>query len=161
MLHIKFYDFRLPYLDAVVSEALRKSCLIAYGIPHTMLEDLKYKEFILPKGLLVIPNIYHANHDPAVWGDPENFRPERFLEGSEANRKVLKDSIATFQEGKRRCTGEQVAKDTMFLITAKLVQNYKFLPEKGRNSKEYTEPVVGLGLIPPIIGVIIEPRLFT
>lgn len=37
-------------------------------------------------------------HDPTIWGDPEVFRPERWLEG-----KDLKSYLMTFGKGPRAC----------------------------------------------------------
>jgi cytochrome P450 len=34
-------------------------------------------------------NAYRLNHDKKVWGDPEAFRPERFLD---ENMTLIKDS---------------------------------------------------------------------
>lgn len=139
-------------------ETLRKSTFLPYGIIHMLLEDLKYENYLLPKGMILVANIYHASYNTETWGDPENFRPERFLEGSDEQRKVLRDSLATFQEGKRRCPGEFMAKDTMFLFTAKLVQRYSFHPEEGRTRKEYAEPVKSFVFPPQRIGMVIKQR---
>jgi cytochrome P450 len=32
-----------------------------------------------PKGAVVFPNLHDAHHNRGYWRDPENFRPERFL----------------------------------------------------------------------------------
>lgn len=147
---IIFYS--LPYLDAVVYETLRKSSFVAYGVPHQLIEDLEHQGFKLPKGLILIPNIYHANHDPCVWVDPENFRPERFLEVDGDEKRKLKECVAAFQEGKRKCPGEQMAKDLIFVITAKLVQGFSFEAVEGRNSKDYQAADVGFALVAPKYG---------
>lgn len=35
---------------------------------------------VLPKGTVVMPNIYALHHNPAYWPDPDSFKPERFLD---------------------------------------------------------------------------------
>lgn len=47
-------------------------------------------------------NIWSATQDPKIWGDPENFRPERFLD-SDGN--LLKtDHTIGFSAGKDKLT---------------------------------------------------------
>lgn len=150
---------RLPYLDAVIHETLRKSSLPAYGVPHQLLDDMDYSGYKLPKGTILISNIYHANHDPNVWGDPELFRPERFWDGNSfAEKSKLKDYVATFQEGRRKCPGEHMAKDFMFLLTSKLVQMFSFHPVDGRCKDEYQIARVGFTLLAPDFGFRIKTR---
>jgi len=45
-----------------------------------------------------IANLYGAHMDPKVWGDPENFRPERFLD--EGNNLIRRDDIIPFGLGR-------------------------------------------------------------
>jgi len=35
--------------------------------------------YFFPKGAVVFPNLYESHHNRDYWKDPENFRPERFL----------------------------------------------------------------------------------
>jgi hypothetical protein len=47
-------------------------------------------------------NAYRLNHDKKVWGDPEAFRPERFLD---ENMELIKDSnnkLLSFGAGRWR-----------------------------------------------------------
>ena len=37
----------------------------------------------VPKDTRLLVNLYAIHHDPEHWGDPLNFRPERFLHGGE------------------------------------------------------------------------------
>ena len=46
----------------------------------------------------VVCNLYAVHNDPAVWGDPAEFRPERFLD--EAGQVTRKDDIIPFSLGK-------------------------------------------------------------
>ncbi|ESK88109.1 cytochrome p450 [Moniliophthora roreri MCA 2997] len=70
----------LPYLRAVVKEALRWRSPAPMGVFHASLEDDVYEGYFIPKNSYVIPNILAMNHDAATYGpDPDEFRPERFL----------------------------------------------------------------------------------
>lgn len=99
------YLHRMPYTEAVLLETLRKSSLLPMGVLHRMLSDHVFHGYVFPKHCTVIPNLYAYHHDPDVWGDPENFRPERFL--SEDGSKVIRrDSIMPFSVGRRVCLGK-------------------------------------------------------
>ena len=43
--------------------------------------------YTVPKDAWVIPNLYACHHDHDVWGDPDNFRPERWIDEHGALRK--------------------------------------------------------------------------
>jgi cytochrome P450 len=50
------------------------------------------------QGTLLALNFYSIHMDKSYWGDPENFRPERFLD---ENQKFVKsDRIFAFGSGK-------------------------------------------------------------
>ncbi|CAG7821182.1 unnamed protein product [Allacma fusca] len=68
----------MPYTEAVISEVLRYSSIFAMVL-HKASEDLEFHGFFIPKDTIVLPNFYDAHFDEAGWGDPQNFRPERFL----------------------------------------------------------------------------------
>lgn len=64
------------------------------------------------------------HHDQKIWGDPENFRPERFL--SEDGKKYQKSEyLIPFQLGRRQCVGETLARDTIFLYLANIYQKFE------------------------------------
>ncbi|XP_035825183.1 cytochrome P450 2G1-like [Aplysia californica] len=61
---------------------------IAFSFPpnsltHMVTEDTELRGYVIPKGTFVVPNLYSALMDEKVWGDPQNFRPERFLDSQE------------------------------------------------------------------------------
>ena len=48
---------------------------------------------------MVYPNLFEVHHDPEVWGDAENFRPERFLD--ESGKFVSNEALMPFSTGLR------------------------------------------------------------
>ncbi|PSR71810.1 hypothetical protein PHLCEN_2v12311 [Hermanssonia centrifuga] len=70
---------RLPYVDAVCSEIFRWIAVGPLGVPRRMTEDDTYDGYHLPKGSLLVPNIWKMLHDPEVYPDPMEFKPERFM----------------------------------------------------------------------------------
>lgn len=91
----------MPYTEATILELLRKPAVVNNGVPHRMMQDAEFGGYLFPKGTVVISNIFWVHNDPKIWGDPENFRPERFLSKDET--KVVKhDALVPFSLGKRQ-----------------------------------------------------------
>ena len=65
----------------------------------------------MPKGSIVISNIWHMTHDPAVWEDPYEFKPERFLdeEGRLNDKKIAE--VPAFGIGK----DDELARDELVI----------------------------------------------
>jgi cytochrome P450 len=63
-------------------------------------------------------------HDPAIYPDPDVFKPERFLnaDGSLRDDPVL---ASTFGFGKRICPGRHFIDSTMFIAVASLLSVFK------------------------------------
>ncbi|KAJ3751482.1 cytochrome P450 [Lentinula detonsa] len=69
----------LPYMQAVTLETLRWFSVVPTSVPHRVTEDNVFKGYFIPKGALVLSNLWQMNHDPEVYHDPMSFKPERFL----------------------------------------------------------------------------------
>jgi len=68
-------------------------------------------------------NLYSLHRNKVHWGDPDNFRPERFI--SDGN--LIQDEwLQPFSYGKRKCIGESIAKNTVFLMFANVVKKFNF-----------------------------------
>ena len=53
--------------------------IVSLSIHHRATEDIKFNGFDIDKDTLIITNLYCAMQCEKIWGDPQNFRPERFI----------------------------------------------------------------------------------
>ncbi|XP_038069254.1 cytochrome P450 2D3-like [Patiria miniata] len=119
---------KLPYTEAVILEVLRMDTPFWLLVPHDTQEDVDILGFKIPKDTSLIPNIYAVHNDPELWGDPENFRPERFL--GEDGQLVKPEYLIPFSTGQRQCFGSQMAQKEFFIFYISLIQKFKFkLPD--------------------------------
>ena len=112
----------LPYCQAVICEVQRLACVAPQTIPHRLTQQAVVGEFLIPKNSHAIANLWGFMKDPAVWADPEEFRPERFLEG---NKLIKHPQFVPFGLGRRACMGEKLARDTLFIFLTTLIKNLK------------------------------------
>jgi cytochrome P450 len=98
------------YMTAVVNETLRVRPVVPIVV-RVLQEELRVGSHTLPAGTRVVPSIYLTNRNPRVYGDAEEFRPERFLEGAPDTF-----SWIPFGGGIRRCIGASFAQLEMRLM---------------------------------------------
>lgn len=143
----------MPFTEAVILETFRIRPAFPLTSPHMLTQDVEMFGYNLPKGLILLSNMYHAHHDKNVWGDPEQFRPDRFLGSQESQSEIgnadagLKNHVIPFNLGKRYCLGAPLAQDVMFLFVVKLFQVFHVcLPETTRAMQPgFDEPSEGGG----------------
>lgn len=88
----------LPYIHAIVKEVLRWRPVIPGGIPHAVTEDDEYAGYHIPKGTVIIPNLWAMAMDPQVFEHPQEFSPERWIENPDM-------PLFPFGFGRRVCPG--------------------------------------------------------
>lgn len=104
----------LPYVWACCLEAVRWHVVFPFAIPHFATEDNAYDGYAIPKGSIVMANLWAISRDEREYPDPHNFKPERFL-GDKPQRSP-QDWVFGF--GRRVCAGQIMAEESIFLICA-------------------------------------------
>lgn len=122
---------RLPYLRAVLMESMRLHSPSPLLIPHqAMAEGAEVRGFVVPKGATVIVNLWAVMRDPAVWTQPEEFVPERFVGADMDFRGKDRFEFMPFGAGRRACPGMPMATRVVTLILASLLHRFEWrLPE--------------------------------
>ncbi|WQF86947.1 Putative cytochrome P450 [Colletotrichum destructivum] len=114
---------RLPYIDAIVKELMRWNPIGPMGLPHSSTEDDVFEGYFIPKGAMVMPNIWHFAHDPEKYPEPTAFKPERFL-ASEGHEPEADPQKFVFGYGRRVCPGRILADNSIFLNVAQTLAVY-------------------------------------
>lgn len=135
----------LPYTEAVWKEALRWSPAAPFGLPHVNITEEYINGYVIPKGSLIHANVGFMLNDPAIWGDPEVFRPERFL-APDASQ-LPNPLTLMFGFGLRVCPGMHLADRIGFHLAVNTLSVYSVLPMEGKerpepSSMEYAPRVV-------------------
>jgi cytochrome P450 len=110
------------YLDAVVQETLRLRPVIV-AVVRRLKEPMELGEWRLPAGVTVAPCVYLVHRDPAIYPDPEAFRPERFLESPPGTYTWI-----PFGGGVRRCLGASFAQLEMKTVLATILRTTRPRP---------------------------------
>jgi cytochrome P450 family 135 len=114
------------YMTAVVNETLRVRPVVPIVV-RMLQEELQVGPYMLPAGTRVTPSIYLTNRDPRTYPDPEEFRPERFLESGPETF-----SWIPFGGGIRRCIGAAFAQLEMKLILRTVLSELEPALPRGR-----------------------------
>ena len=119
-----------PYTEATLLEVGRRVSLIPQSVPHSAITDVTFRGFVIPKDTIVLFHLWSVHMDPEHWGDPEAFRPERFL--AEDGSVRHDEHVIPFGTGKRVCLGETVARVELFLLFTRLMKRFRFFADPGQ-----------------------------
>jgi cytochrome P450 len=131
-----FADYpHLPYIRAMVKEVLRWRPVGPLGAAHRSTEDDWYEGMFIPKGSICIPNMWHMNRDPELFGkNTEHFDPTRYLDvnGNIAPgvSDIKEHGHFSFGFGRRMCVGRHMADNSAFINIAIMLWATKFERKK-------------------------------
>ncbi|EDL94270.1 rCG57796, isoform CRA_b [Rattus norvegicus] len=147
---------KLPYTDAVLHEIQRYITLLPSSLPHAVVQDTKFRDYVIPKGTTVLPMLSSVMLDQKEFANPEKFDPGHFLDKNGCFKKT--DYFVPFSLGKRACVGESLARMELFLFFTTLLQKFslKTLVEpKDLDIKPITTGIINL---PPPYKLCLVPR---
>ncbi|TLS26694.1 hypothetical protein PpBr36_04159 [Pyricularia pennisetigena] len=125
----------LPFLMACIFETMRFRPPFPTSIPHATTEDDTYQGYSIPKGTIVVMNVWALHQDPNEYEDPDRFLPDRFLrnrfgakhdrvegggDDAKSQQGFRRDTWA-FGAGRRACPGRRFAENTLLMLTAKVL----------------------------------------
>ncbi|XP_023163518.2 probable cytochrome P450 304a1 [Drosophila hydei] len=148
---------KMPYTEATIRENLRIETLVPSDVPHKALEDTELMGYHIPKDTIVLPSLYAMHLDKRMWKDPENFRPERFLD-DDGKLCLKKDVSLPFGAGKRLCAGETFARNMLFLMTTAMLQSFDYTLAPGDSLPDLAKNHNGLIISPPDFWVQLKER---
>lgn len=146
---------QMPYTEATIMEVQRLSMVVPLAIPHMTSEKTVLQGFTIPKGTVVLINLWSVHRDPAIWEKPDDFCPHRFLD--DQGQLLKRETFIPFGIGKRVCMGEQLAKMELFLMFVSLMQTFTFALPEG-SEKPVMTGRFGLTLAPHPFNVTISKR---
>lgn len=110
---------KLPYLLCIIKETQR---MYPAGpiVPRESSKECMVGGYRIPRGTMLLANIWGIQNDPKVWKEPRKFLPERFEVGVEGERDGLR--FLPFGSGRRGCPGEGIALRMTGLVLGSLIQ---------------------------------------
>uniref|UniRef100_A0ABI7XDP0 unspecific monooxygenase n=1 Tax=Felis catus TaxID=9685 RepID=A0ABI7XDP0_FELCA len=138
---------RMPYMNAVLHEIQRYIDLIPVNLPHAVTRDIKFRNYVIPKGTTVLISLTSVLRDDKEFPNPETFDPAHFLDDSGNFKKS--DYFMVFSAGKRICVGESLARMELFLFLTSILQNFTLKPVVDIKDLDTTPVASGFGHIPP------------
>uniref|UniRef100_A0A673T700 unspecific monooxygenase n=1 Tax=Suricata suricatta TaxID=37032 RepID=A0A673T700_SURSU len=138
---------RMPYTNAVLHEVQRYIDLIPVDVPHAVTCDVKFRNYVIPKGTNILISMTSVLHDDKEFPNPEIFDPAHFLDDSGNFKKS--DYFIPFSAGKRMCVGESLARMELFLFLTSILQNFTLKPVVDIKDLDTTPITNGFQHIPP------------
>jgi cytochrome P450 len=132
---------RMPYLQAVVQEALRLYPP-AYILARTSIAPCRIAGYDFPTGTTILMSQWVTHRDPRYYENPDAFLPERWLQGL-ADR-LPPGAYFPFGDGPRRCIGQGFALLEAALVLGTIAQQFRMRLVPGH--PVVPEPLVTLRL---------------
>uniref|UniRef100_A0A453QNT6 Cytochrome P450 76C4 n=1 Tax=Aegilops tauschii subsp. strangulata TaxID=200361 RepID=A0A453QNT6_AEGTS len=131
----------LPYLQAVLKEAMRLHPVGPILLPHRAVEEgVEIGGYAVPEGSTVIFNAWAIMRDPAAWERPDEFVPDRFLGMADADQAVdfrgKAFEFIPFGSGRRLCPGLPMAERVLPFILASLLHAFEWRLPDGMSAEE-------------------------
>jgi cytochrome P450 len=133
------------YLEATVKEAMRLRPVIA-NVARRLNKPARVAGYDLPAGVVVFPSIQLVHRREDVFADADEFRPERFLDGSPPPATWI-----PFGGGLRRCLGAALAMVEAQAVLKAVLQRVDLAPggapERSKTRNITTVPARGARVV--------------
>ncbi|KAJ3675457.1 hypothetical protein LUZ60_004499 [Juncus effusus] len=128
---------KLNYLHMVIKETLRLHPPATLLLPRQCHETCRISGYDIPKGATILMNVWAIGRDPKYWEDPEDFRPERFINNN-LDFKGNDFEFPPFGAGRRMCPGMSIGLANVAISLASLLYNFDWRLPDGASLKKLT-----------------------
>lgn len=97
----------------------------AYFIDRLNIQADEFNEMRFEKNSNLLLSVHEIHRNPELWSDPDDFKPERFNEGS----RKYSSQYFPFGAGPRKCIGSNFAMFEMIIAVRELINTYILHPE--------------------------------
>ncbi|KAF6137221.1 hypothetical protein GIB67_030985 [Kingdonia uniflora] len=114
---------QLSYLKLVIKESMRLHPPVPLLVPRETIENCTFLGYDIPAKTRVFVNATAISGDPKFWKNPEEFKPERFLDNP-IDFKGQDFEYIPFGAGRRGCPGITFAMPLVELVLANLLHRF-------------------------------------
>ncbi|RXW24077.1 hypothetical protein EST38_g1779 [Candolleomyces aberdarensis] len=150
----------LLYVNAVLRELFRWHQLAPLGLPHATTEDDIYDGYFIPKGTIVVGNIWDMMQNEEMFPNPHVFDPDRHIKNGRINEDTINPIPPSFGFGRRICPGRHLALDSIYLVATTMLAVFDIAPVKDEAGNSTLKCSFGgrLLMVPEPFECIITPR---
>ncbi|KAI9472922.1 cytochrome P450 [Zychaea mexicana] len=128
---------KMEYINYIIEETLRMAPPVVTVVARKVTQDTQLGNAFIPKGTRLAVDLYEMQNNPAIWDEPDVFRPERFAPGNEADNQPKSGfAYVPFISGPRQCIGMNFALDEQRVLLAMMVRKYEWSLPKDSIHKE-------------------------
>ncbi|MCW8098157.1 cytochrome P450 [Streptomyces tauricus] len=143
---------RLPYLNRVITEALRLHHT-GWLVTRRTVTDTRLGEWTVPAGT-ELAYCQHALHrDPELFADPLDFNPDRWLDDTQA--RLPAGAFLPFGAGRHKCIGDRFALTELITAIAVITREVRFTLAPGQT----VQPVARATVRPRTLLMTAGPRV--
>ncbi|KAI2981999.1 hypothetical protein CBS147344_9070 [Aspergillus niger] len=131
---------RLPYLTAVIKEALRLSCGVPGRLPRVVPDvGAEFNGYHVPPGTVVSMSSWTMHHNEELFPKSETFDPNRWTDP--VMSKSLEKYLFSFGKGSRQCIGMPLAYCELYVTLGRLFRQFDNLKtaQKSREELRYND----------------------
>ncbi|KAI8054841.1 cytochrome P450 [Thamnidium elegans] len=122
---------KMTYINQIMKETLRINGPVARTLPRVVQEDIFLSGTFVPKGTLLVVNMFGIQHSNKIWSDPDVFNPDRFSENGEGIRETGEGMAwVPFGNGARQCIGMNFSLNEQRVLLSMLLRKYRWSTPK-------------------------------
>ncbi|KAI4805086.1 hypothetical protein KUCAC02_009719 [Chaenocephalus aceratus] len=118
---------RMPYLKAVIREALRMYPVVPVNARIIVEKSVAIGGYTFPKKTTFTLHHYAISHDEETFPEPFTFKPERWLRDGHVRPNPF--ASIPFGFGVRGCVGRRIAELEMYMVLFRVIRHFEIKPD--------------------------------